>query len=143
MNDPADKPLLSDLRAGLRALGAELRESAAARWELARLELAADLRSARRLAICWLAAGAVSLAVLPLLAVALADLLDGCGQISRGGWLLMLAGGLLVPAGAGGWLAWRRFRRRFLGLRETLEELREDVVWLQEGGRGKEEGGEP
>jgi hypothetical protein len=142
MNDPADKPLLADLRAELAGLGAELREMAAARWELARLELAADLRSARRLAICWLAAGALALAVLPLLAVALADTLDGCGQISRGGWLLRLAGGLLVLAGAGGWLAWRRFRRQFFGLRETLEELREDLVWLQEGGRMKGEGGE-
>ena len=98
MNDPADKPLLADLRAELAALGDELREMAAARWELARLELAADLRSARRLAICWLAAGVVALAVLPLLAVALADALDGCGQISRGGWLLLLAAG---SAGAG------------------------------------------
>ncbi len=133
MNDPADKPLLADLRAELAALGGELREMAAARWELARLELAADLRSARRLAICWLAAGVAALAVLPLLAVALAEALAGCGGISRGGWLLRLAAGLLVLAGAGGYLAWRRFRRRFLGLRETLEELQEDLLWLREG----------
>jgi hypothetical protein len=32
----------------------------------------------------------------------------------------------------GGSLAWRRFRRNFIGLRETLEELREDVLWLKE-----------
>jgi hypothetical protein len=143
MSDPADKPLLADLRAALGSLGAELREAAAARWQLARLELAADLRSVRRLAVCWLAAGVVALAVVPLLAVALADALDGYGQISRGGWLLRLAAALLVAAGAGGWLAWRRFRRKFLGLRETLEELREDLLWLEEGGRRKGEGGKP
>jgi hypothetical protein len=29
-------------------------------------------------------------------------------------------------------LAWRSFRRRFTGLRETFEELREDTVWIGE-----------
>jgi hypothetical protein len=44
--------------------------------------------------------------------------------------------GLLTAAALVGWLAWRRFRRQFTGLEETLEELREDLVWLQEWSRG-------
>ncbi len=33
---------------------------------------------------------------------------------------------------------WFWFRRRFVGLQETLEELREDLEWVKEGeGRGK------
>lgn len=132
MNDPADKPLLEDLRAELAALGDELREMAAARWELARLEVSADLQSARRLAMRWFLAGLVILAALPLPAVALADGLAGCHGIGRAGWLLLVAAGMLLLAGVGAWIAWRSFRRQFLGLQETLEELREDMVWLRE-----------
>jgi hypothetical protein len=132
MKNSAERPLLADVGAELGALGEELREMAAVRWELARLELQADLRSAKQLAIAWLAAAVMALTALPLAAVCLADALDGCGQIARGGWLLIFAGGLLILALASGQLAWRRFRRRFLGLQETLEELREDLVWLGE-----------
>ena len=97
MNDPPRRPLFADLRDEIRALGAELREMAAARRELARLELQAAL--------------------------------DGCAGIPRYGWLLIFAGGLLILALSGGYLAWRRFWRRFTGLRETMEELREDMLW--------------
>ena len=107
---------------------------AVATWELARLELQNDLRSARQLAIAWLAAVLMVVTSLPLLVVCLADVLDGCGQIGRAGWLLIFAGGLLTAALGGGFLAWRRFRHRFVGLQETLEELREDLVWLREKG---------
>jgi hypothetical protein len=132
MKNSAERPLLDDVRAEFGALGQELREMVAVRWELARLELQADLLSARQLAIAWLAATVMALTALPLAAVCLADALDGCGQIARGGWLLIFAGGLLILALAGSLLAWRRFLSRFLGLQETLEELREDLVWLGE-----------
>jgi len=136
MTDPTQRPLLADLRTELGALGGELREMASQRWELARLELQADLLSAKRLAIAWLAAAVMALTALPLLAVCLAEALDGWGHIARGSWLLIFAGGMLIVALGGGHLAWRRFRRRFVGLQETLEELREDLVWLQEKGEG-------
>jgi hypothetical protein len=142
MNDPAQRPLFSDLGDELGALTAELREMAKARWELARLELQADLRSARQLAIAWLVSAVLTLTALPLLAAALAEALEGCAGIHRGVWLLIFAGALLVLALSAGYLAWRRFRRRYTGLRETLEELREDMVWLRESGRQqKGEGG--
>jgi hypothetical protein len=118
----ADRPLLADLREDFAALGGELRELAAARWELARLELAADWRAAKRLAIGWLTAAVAALVSLPLLAVSLADGLGDRGNIGRGGWLLIFAGGLLLLSAASGYLAWRRFRQKVVGLQETLEE---------------------
>ena len=132
MRDPAERPLFADLRAELGFLGGELREMATARWELARLELQADLQGMKRLAIAWFVAVILTLTALPLLAVGVAELLDGCCGISRAEWLLIAAGSLLALALVGGYLAWRCFRRRFVGLRETLEELREDMLWFRE-----------
>lgn len=134
MSDHADQPLLADIRTELGLLGDELREVAAARWELARLELQADMHSAIRLAVVWLAAGIMALTSLPLLAICLAEALDGYGNINNAGWLLIFSIGLLIASLAGGYLAWRCFRRRFVGLQETLEEFREDMVWFQEKG---------
>jgi hypothetical protein len=140
MSDTTDRPLLADVRKELGSLGAELREMASARWELARLEVAADLRSARRLAVAWLVAVVMLLTALPLAVAGLAEALGGCLGVSRVGWLLIFAAALLLLATLGGYLAWRRFRRNFIGLRETLEELQEDAVWLKEArfpsGRG-------
>jgi len=133
-----DRPLLADFREGLDALGDELREMAVARWELARLELSADLRSAKRLAIVWAVSALMIFTALPMLAASLADWLDGDGGISRAGWLLIFGCGLLAAAITAAETARRRFRRRFVGLQETLEELREDVLWLREK-RGKKE----
>ncbi len=137
---PPQRPLFADLRDEIGALGAELREMAAARWELARLELQADLRSAKRLAFAWLASAVLALTALPLVAACLAEALDGRAGIHRGRWLLIFAGGLLILALSGGYLAWRRFWRKFTGLRETMEELREDMVWLREKGGGMKGG---
>ena len=139
MNDPAKRPLLADIRVELDAVAGELREMAAARWELARLELEADLRSVKRLAIAGLVAAVMALMALPLLAMCLADVLDGYGNIVRAGWLLIFGVGLLLTAVAVVLFARWRFRRRFVGLQETLEELREDLLWLRETGGLKQE----
>jgi hypothetical protein len=132
-----ERPLLADVREEINALKEELREMASARWELARLELAADLRAVKRLAVVWTATVVMSLSALPLAAVWAAETLSGCWGISRGHWLLMFAAGLLLAAVLGGYCAWRRFCRKFVGLRETIEELREDFVWLREGKRSR------
>jgi uncharacterized membrane protein YqjE len=132
MNDPAKQPLLADVREQLGSLGAELREMASARLELARLEVASDLLSAKRLAVAWTVALVMAVTSLPLVAVWVAEVLGEMTRIPRGGWLLGFAACLFLASGIGGYLAWRRFHRNFLGLRETLEELREDVLWLKE-----------
>ena len=75
---------------------------------------------------------AVALLVgLSTLTVAAAGML-GDRLWSTTGWLLIL-GLLLFAAGAlAGYLAWRRFRHTFTGMEQTMEELREDLVWLAE-----------
>lgn len=133
--ETADRPLLGDLQAQCAALGDELRAALADRWELARLEIEADLRSAVRLAIVWSIALLAVLTAFPLAATALAESLDGLFGVAKCWWLLILAACLLASAALGGYCAWRRFRRKFIGLRETFEELREDALWLREKGR--------
>ncbi|MBN2217075.1 MAG: phage holin family protein [Pirellulales bacterium] len=132
MAESQTQPLLERLGRELNALGGELRESVALRWQLAALEIKADLRSGRRLAIGLVAAAVMGLAAVPLLLSALAQGLDGCWGLSSTGWLLALGLGLLLAAPIAGWLAWRWFRRRLIGLQQTLEELHEDAVWIQE-----------
>ncbi len=127
-----ERPLLADLREHLGAAAADLGQLLALRWELARLELRTAADCLRRLAVALAVAGIMALTALPLLAGWLAETLDGRLGIARGGWLgifglTLAAGGLLV-----GLAAWRHFRRHFAGMAETLEECREDLVWLRE-----------
>jgi len=130
---PEDKPpLFAGLRHELGGLSSELRRWFRAHFELAWLEIQADLREVRRLIVALAAAAVLALAVLPLLATALAWRLKGSVGLGFGAWLALFGVGLLLLAVVGGLLAWRRFRRRYSGLEETLEELREDLVWLGE-----------
>jgi len=124
--------LLAQVRAQVETLADEVRELALLRWELARSELQSDLAAAKRLAIALIGAVAMALCGLPLLVGSLADVLDGTLGIARCGWLALFGLLLLSGAGAAAFFAWRRFRARFTGLRQSLEELREDLVWLQE-----------
>jgi uncharacterized membrane protein YqjE len=131
MSSP-DRSLLADLQKELRFLAADVQEMVQLRWELARLELQADLRNIKRLVIFFCAAAVMILTALPLLVSYLAEKLDGWQGIARGGWLLIFG---LVLLGAGAVVAlgaWIWFRRRFLGLQESLEELREDLEWMKE-----------
>ncbi len=127
-----ERPLLADLREQIGQAAADLGQLLALRWELARTEFRAAVGCLRRLAAALAVAGVMTLTALPLLAGWLAEMLDGRLGIARGGWLgifglTLAAGGLVV-----GLLAWRHFRRRFAAMAETLEECREDLVWLRE-----------
>lgn len=116
----------------MRALAAHLRDMLVVRGQLARLELSVAARQLRRLGTVWTLAALMILVSLPLWLVALADTLHDVLGISRAGWLCLIAGLLTVAATLAMWTAWRRFRRAFVGLEETLEELREDMLWLRE-----------
>lgn len=139
MSEPK-RPLVADVKDEIGSLAADLKKMAALRWQLARLELGAAVVPVKRLAITLLVAAALVLTALPILAVGAAELLDGW-LMSCTGWLLIWGFGLLIGGGATGYLAWRRFRRRFALMEQTLEELREDVVWLRQWA-GKECEGE-
>lgn len=130
--DSRDKPLGAELAETLAALRAEVAEMLDLRWRLLRLEIEADLGRAKRLAVALLVAAVMAMAVLPLWLTALAEWLDGRWGISRAGWSAVFGGLLAVSAGAVAVVAWRRFRRRWAAMSQTLEELREDAVWLGE-----------
>jgi len=127
----------------VRLLCDDLRQGVELRWQLARLEVESDLRSAKQLIIGLSLAAVTALAALPVLVVCLAQLLNGFLGLGSAAWLAILGFALMLIGPAVGYAAWRRFRRRFVGLQQTLEELQEDFVWLREwtgeGGRGKAE----
>lgn len=124
-------PLLGDAKRELARLTDDVKQMAGLRWQLASLELRAAVGQIKRLAIVGGIAAVIGLASLPVLVVYAAEMLDGL-WLSRPGWLLALGLGLLVLALLTAWLAVRHFRGQFVGLEETLEELREDLVWLEE-----------
>ena len=131
-------PSWSPLREELARLGNDLREMLKLRWELARAELQADLAAAKRLAVVLAVAAAMALTALPLLAVSIADALWQGAGVPLFTSLAVLAVLLLGGGSLAAWLAWRRFRGRLVALEQTLEELREDAVWLREWtGRGE------
>ncbi len=127
-----ERPLLADLRQQIAAAAADLGDLLALRWELARREFHAALAGLRRLAVALAAAAVMTLVALPLLVGLLAEVLDGRLGIARAGWLAIFGLVLAVGGLAVGGLAWRHFRRHFAAMTETLEECREDLVWLRE-----------
>jgi uncharacterized membrane protein YqjE len=131
MNE-SHRPLLADLQEQAASLAGDLRQMLELRWQLARLELEEAGRASRRLAVRAALAGVLGLTALPLVAVAAADGLDGWLGWGRAAWLAVFAATLLSLATVIALAAWRRFRREFTGMAETLEELREDAVWLRE-----------
>jgi hypothetical protein len=127
-----ERPLLADIDEQVRALAAGLGELLALRYQLAMLEIQSDVAAAKRLAGAAAAAGIMGLTGLPLLAACAAEWLDGRWGLSRAEWFAVLGAGLVGTAALVGWNAWHRFRRQWLGLEETLEEFREDLLWLQD-----------
>ncbi|MHB1033545.1 MAG: phage holin family protein [Pirellulales bacterium] len=125
-------PLFARLAMELKCLAAEARESAVARWRLARLESGAAAREVKRLAVALTLAAVLLLTALPILVSLVAEQLDGRWGLSRTTWLVSFGATLAAAGVAVGGLAWRRFRRDFVGLAETREELQEDALWLGE-----------
>jgi hypothetical protein len=128
----SDPDVIDRLRREITRLGTDLQAIVRLRWRLAQLECRDAVGEVRRLAIVLVPAGVATIVSLSLGAVAGADLLEGYLGFSRAGWLAVCGAGLLAAAVAAAWLAWRRFRRQFTGLRESLEELHEDAVWFRE-----------
>jgi len=142
MADP-DRPLFDDVKHEVARLAAGFEAMVALRFKLARLEFDAAVGSIKRLGLVWAVAATMGLTALPVLVVGIALLLP-LSDAMRAGFLLLVGLVLIVGAILAGWSAWRRFRREFVGLEESLEELREDLVWVREwAGRSDEEEGTP
>jgi uncharacterized membrane protein YqjE len=127
-----ERPLFADLRNDVQSLAVALRDMAATRWQLARLELVAQSKQLGSLVAVIFVSLVMVMTTLPLFVWCLADWLDGWHAIPRIVWLLAFAGGLFVTALLSTGCAVRRFRRQAVGLQETMEELREDLVWFRE-----------
>ncbi len=128
----ADRPLLGELREELSGMAGELGYLATLRLRLAEIELRESAQTARRFGTSAVVAVVLLLTSLPVLVVALAVWLGQVTALSglAWGWILGL---LLAIAGLSVlWFSWRRFRREFRGLEQSMEEFREDLVWLQE-----------
>ncbi len=133
MADP-DRPLFADATDEITQLGSDLFQIANLRWKLARLELEAAARSVKRLVIPAVVAATMALTALSILIVGAVHFLPDWAHASA-----LLAAGvvLLLAAIFVSWWARQRFLREYVGLEESLEELREDLVWLEEWtGRG-------
>ncbi len=122
----------------VRASLAELRKMFELRRQLAEAEIQSDLAATKRFAIVGGIGWAAGLTGLPLLLSIVTARVEEALQLSFP-WisvtvaLTLLGIGMIVS-----WTAWRRFRFEFLGLRDSLQEIQEDLIWLGErfDGRG-------
>ena len=128
----SDSPLFAELKRDAGLLAADLKELAALRWQLAQLELQRAIAQTRRLAILATAAAILGTVALSLGAVAAALALGPALNLAPACILGVLGLVLLVVAALVAWIGWRWFRRRFRGLEQSIEELREDLVWLED-----------
>ena len=135
---PSLSPTGSAWAAGhdVRRLIANLTEMLQARRELAELELKSDVASSKRLAVFAGIGAIIALTSLPLFAGTFAEWLHTCWPkyevFGVNMWHPTVAAALLLAGTLLAWSGYRRFRREFLGFRESLEEVREDIEWLRE-----------
>ncbi|MBX7165591.1 MAG: phage holin family protein [Pirellulales bacterium] len=143
-NDRSDPPLGSGLAAAGEGLRADLLALLTARGKLLRLELQAAAAVLRRAAVASTVGGVLAIVGLAGALVAAAPWLEQQLALPAGSVLpilsiVLLAAGLTILTQAS-----RRFRRDFAGLRDTLAETQEDVLWLREilhrGPRGADDG---
>lgn len=133
--DQTDGQTADDQQPGAWAAGkslADVVEMASLRWQLAELELNSDLAAARRLGVLGGAGLVAAVSSVPVLTMVLSGQLDAY-VASDFPWITLSAGCVLLAGGLlAAWSGWRRFRAEFLGLRESLDECREDLIWLRE-----------
>ncbi len=132
----AGLPVSNDLRRML----AELAEMFTLRRKLAEHELRGDLATSKRLGILG-ALGVAALVIgVAVLVAALAISFDLRLNLSAEElpsfpipWTSLATAAVLIVIGALMiWSAWRGFRRDISGMRESIAELREDLVWLRD-----------
>lgn len=127
-----DEPLLSPLKRQMAGITAEAKAMLAARAELLGLELSAARKSVVQLVVAVLLGCLILLVALPMATVAFSQQLARWFSLDPLAvlWvftLLMFLGGAGLIYGS-----WRRFRREFHGVEDSIAELQEDLQWMQE-----------
>ena len=127
-----DEPLFSPLKRQMAGISAEAKAMLAARAELLGLELSAARSSVVRLVVAVLLGCLILLVALPMATVAFSQQLARWFSLDPLAvlWvftLMMFVGGTGLIYGS-----WRRFRREFHGVEDSIAELREDLMWMQE-----------
>lgn len=138
--DDEREPLFAGIKDETSRLKSDFAELLRVRWRLGKLEVQTAAHSAKRLAVAAVIALALVLISLPVLVVALAKTLDGVLDVPFAGWLAIFGFGMLLFAAGLAWFRYRRFRAEFVGLEQSVEELREDVLWLEERLAGRRDG---
>lgn len=111
---------------------ADLAETLELRRRLAESEIRSDLATGKRLGIVAGVGLVLALTALPLLVAAVAWIVATITNVSFAVWLLVFGGPLLTLGLTTIYSAWRKFRREFLALSATRQELHEDLIWLRE-----------
>jgi hypothetical protein len=127
-----DQRLFAGIKGEATRLTSDIISLGKLRWQLASLEATAAARTLKGLAFVLLSAALAALVALAVLVVALADVLDGCVGLARWTWLFIFGAGLLGLSAFAVWKKLRHFQREFVGFEQSLEELREDIIWLRE-----------
>lgn len=130
--------MFEKLRENLNTLSRDARESIVLRCRLATLEIKADLANLRSLSVVLILALTGLLTGISVLAVWVAELLNRYVPLVADLWTMIVGTTAIVLSLLFALFAWFRFRRRWIGLEQTLEELHEDITWLKEwAGKGE------
>ncbi len=116
----------------VRLFAVELREAVNLRRELATLEIEHDRQLLRRGIIVGGIGAIMAVVGLPLLLQGTAQWLATMTRLSVTTWTLIFGTLLLVPGTLLLVRTIRRSRSSFCGLRSTLPELNEDMVWFRD-----------
>lgn len=124
--------MFKKLRENLDTLSRDTRESVVLRCRLAMIELKADLANLRNLTVLLVLALVGILTGVAVLAVWIAELLHECVPLCANLWTMIVGLSAIVVSLLIALFAWHHFRRRWVGLEQTFEELREDIAWFKE-----------
>ncbi len=131
MIEPSEN-VSSDWGATARQTAGELARMMQLRRDLADLEIRHDRALVKRFLIVGGTAAVLVLCGLPLLLTSAALRLAQVTDLKAAVWLSFFGAVLVLPGIVALVLSVRRLRAEFCGLRSTLAELREDLVWIRE-----------
>ena len=117
---------------GVASAWTDIRDLVLLRRQLVEQELRSDVLTARRLGVLGGCGLGFSLTGLTVVVVMLLLQLGVSQQWSHYWWAVGVGAVLVLLGLAICGIAWTRFKRDFTGLRDSIAELKEDLLWLRE-----------